>query len=59
MNMNEIIVKMDQRMTKIEDTLDTISENHLAHIEKYTKWTVVGVLVSSISSLTIVALTIL
>lgn len=59
MNMNEVIVKMDQRMTKIEDSLDTIANNHLSHIEKYTRWTLLGVLVSSIASLTVVAFTVL
>ena len=59
MNMNEVIVKMDQRMTKIEDTLETIAHNHLSHIEQYTRWTLLGVLISSLASLTVVAITVL
>lgn len=33
-------------MDKIENTLDLIANNHLAHLEKYTLWTLIGVVVS-------------
>ena len=57
MNMYEQIERMDKRMDKIENTLELIATNHLAHIEKYTKWTLVGILVSATLSLTAVYLT--
>lgn len=59
MNMYEHIDRMDKRMDKIEDTLETIATNHLAHIERYTKWTLVGILISVATSLTAVGLTVL
>lgn len=59
MNMYEKIETMDKRMTNIENTLDLIAKNHLSHIEKYTKWTLVGIVVSTLLSLLAVASTVL
>lgn len=57
--MDDIVKNMDARMDRIEATLDTLANNHIAHIEKYTRWTLVGVLVSTGLSLTVVAITVL
>jgi len=58
MNLNEKIVEIDQRMDKIESTLDEIAKNHLKHIEKYTKWTLIGIIVSTSLSLAVLASTV-
>ena len=50
--------QLEKRFNKIEDTLDTIRDNHLAHIERYTKWTLVGILFSVSASLTAIILTV-
>ena len=49
---------LDKRFNKIEQTLDTIRDNHLAHIERYTRWTLVGILFSVSASLTAIILTV-
>lgn len=59
MNMYEKIETMDKRMDKIESTLEKIANNHLTHIEKYTKWTLVGIVASTLLSLLAVATTVL
>lgn len=59
MNMNDVVKRLDARMDRIENSLDTLANNHIAHIEKYTRWTLVGVLVSTGLSLTVVAITVL
>jgi hypothetical protein len=46
-------------MDRIETTLDTIAKNHLSHIERYTKWTLVGIIITSLTSLSVVAITVL
>lgn len=46
--------RMEKRMTNIENTLDQISNNHLAHIEKYTKFTMVGIIITGCISLSAV-----
>lgn len=51
--------QFEERFSRIEDTLETIQKNHLHHIEKYTKWTLIGVLVSTSASLLAVTLTVL
>lgn len=53
MNMNEVIVKLDQRMQNIEKSLEVIESNHLTHMEKYTKWTLVGIIISVSLSLAV------
>lgn len=58
-NMNKIIEKMDARMDRIESTLDTIATNHLSHVEKYTKWTLIGIVISVSLSMMALATTIL
>jgi len=35
--------KVEKRLTKVERLLDTIANNHLKHIEMYTRWTLYGV----------------
>lgn len=47
----------ENRFTRIEQTLETIQKNHLTHIEKYTKWTLIGIIVSTSTSLLALALT--
>lgn len=59
MNMNETIAKMEKRFENIETTLDSIANNHLAHVERYTKWSLVGILISTGLSMTAVLLTVL
>ena len=44
--MDKTFKKIEERMDKIENTLDLIANNHLAHLEKYTLWTLIGVVVS-------------
>lgn len=34
--------EINKRIDNIENLLETISNNHLAHIEKYTKWMIIG-----------------
>lgn len=50
---------LDKRFERIETTLDAIKNNHLHHIERYTRWTLVGILFSVGASLTAIALTVL
>ena len=50
--------QLEKRFNKIERTLDTIRDNHLWHIERYTKWTLIGILFSVSASLTAIVLTI-
>ena len=50
--------QLEKRFNNIERTLDTIRDNHLWHIERYTKWTLVGILFSVSASLTAIVLTI-
>tara|TARA_Y100000004_G_scaffold155363_1_gene179927 strand:- start:799 stop:972 length:174 start_codon:yes stop_codon:yes gene_type:complete len=42
--------QLEKRFQRIEDTLDNIKDNHLKHIEKYTMWTLCGVVVSTLAS---------
>lgn len=48
------IDKLEKRMDNIESTLETIRDNHLAHIDRYLKYTLVGVILSTIASATAV-----
>jgi hypothetical protein len=57
MNLNDTVKNVEARMTKIEQTLDQIAHNHLAHVEKYTKWTLVGIVVSISLSVAVMFLT--
>lgn len=41
-----MIENLEQRMDRIEKTLDTIATNHLTHIERYTFWTLIGIVCS-------------
>lgn len=50
--------QLEKRFNKIEETLDTIKDNHLAHIERYTRWTLIGILFSVSASLTAIILTV-
>ena len=50
---------LDKRFERIETTLDAIKNNHLHHIERYTRWTLIGILFSVSASLTAIALTVL
>jgi len=50
---------LDKRFAKIEQTLDTIKDNHLAHIERYTRWTLVGIIFSVSASLTAIFFTVI
>jgi uncharacterized Rmd1/YagE family protein len=59
MKIEERMTVMDSRMDRIETTLDTIAKNHLSHIERYTKWTLVGIIITSLTSLSVVAITVL
>ena len=52
------IEQLEKRMDNIEEKLDVIANNHLSHIEKYTKWTLVGVLCSVVVSVGAVVATI-
>ena len=45
-------------MDTIESKLDTIATNHLKHIERYTIWTLVGIMISVAIGLTAVWLSI-
>jgi len=52
MNLDDI----EKRFNNIEDTLETIRDNHLAHIERYTRLTLGGIIISvavSVSALII------
>tara|TARA_S200002703_G_scaffold160072_1_gene176519 strand:- start:2229 stop:2402 length:174 start_codon:yes stop_codon:yes gene_type:complete len=49
---------LDKRFERIEATLDSIKHNHLHHIERYTKWTLVGIAFSVSASLTAIILTV-
>lgn len=44
------VKQLEERFKNIEDTLDNIRDNHLTHIEKYTRWTLAGVVVSTLAS---------
>jgi len=35
--------KLEKRLGKVERLLDTIANNHLKHIEQYTRYTMYGV----------------
>ena len=50
---------LDKRFERIETTLDIIKNNHLAHIERYTRWTLVGIIFSVSASLTAIFFTVL
>ena len=54
MNQYQTLQELDKRMDRIENKLDMIANNHLGHVEKYTKWTLVGIVVSI--SLSVVAM---
>lgn len=49
---------LDKRFERIEATLDAIKDNHLHHIERYTRWTLIGILFSVSASLTAIVLTV-
>jgi hypothetical protein len=51
--------ELDKRFSKIEQTLDIIKDNHLAHIERYTRWTLIGIAFSTTMSIIAVATTVL
>ena len=51
--------QLEKRFNKIEQTLDVIRDNHLAHIERYTRWTLIGILFSVSASLTAIVLTVI
>jgi len=59
MQIEERMTALDSRMDRIETTLDQIAKNHLSHIERYTKWTLVGIIITSLTSLSVVAITVL
>ena len=50
---------LDKRFERIEATLDAIKDNHLHHIERYTRWTLIGILFSVSASLTAIVLTVI
>lgn len=49
---------LDKRFERIETTLDVIKNNHLAHIERYTRWTLIGIIFSVSASLTAIFFTV-
>lgn len=51
--------QIEKRFNKIEETLDTIRDNHLWHIERYTRWTLIGIVFSTTMSMIAVATTVL
>lgn len=51
--------QLERRFNKIEETLDTIKDNHLHHIERYTRWTLIGIVFSVTMSMIAVATTVL
>ena len=57
MKMN--IDSINERFERIEQSLNTIRDNHLAHIERYTRWTLIGIVFSTSASLVAVAITVL
>lgn len=50
---------LDKRFERIETTLDSIKNNHLTHIERYTRWTLIGIVFSVTMSMIAVATTVL
>jgi len=44
--MNEHIKQVNKRLDRVEVVLDEIAHNHLAHIEKFTRWTLTGIVIS-------------
>lgn len=50
--------QLEKRFERIETTLDTIKNNHLAHIERYTRWTLIGIIFSVSASLTAIFFTV-
>lgn len=48
--MNQID-KIEKRIDNIEKTLDVMKNNHLYHIEKYTKYTMMGCIATGICSI--------
>jgi|DEB0MinimDraft_3_1074331.scaffolds.fasta_scaffold04445_6 hypothetical protein len=50
---------LNQRFERIEKSIELIRDNHLAHIERYTRWTLIGIVFSTSASLLAVAITVL
>ena len=50
---------LNQRFERIEKSIEQIRDNHLAHIERYTRWTLIGIVFSTSASLLAVAITVL
>lgn len=50
--------QLEKRFERIETTLDVIKNNHLAHIERYTRWTLIGIIFSVSASLTAIFFTV-
>ena len=52
------IEQLEKRIDNIEAKLDVIANNHLSHIEKYTKWTLIGIMCSVVVSVGAIVATI-
>jgi hypothetical protein len=50
---------LNERFERIERSIDTIRDNHLAHIERYTRWTLIGIAFSVTMSFIALATTVL
>jgi len=50
---------LNQRFERIEQSIEQIRDNHLTHIERYTRWTLIGIIVSSSLSMAAVVITVL
>jgi len=50
---------LNQRFERIEKSIELIRDNHLTHIERYTRWTLIGIVFSTSASLLAVAITVL
>ena len=50
---------LNQRFERIEQSIEQIRDNHLTHIERYTRWTLIGIVVSSSLSMAAVVITVL
>ena len=50
---------LNERFERIEKSIDTIRDNHLAHIERYTRWTLIGIAFSVTMSFIALATTVL